>query len=211
MLSSNGGADGFDVFRFDEVAGISSVVPSSTVPPIVVVRVVFDLRLPVAVALERPLVDSAMKQSLTCQHSHKHDPTPTNVKINDVSALITMSVLFGIGSVDVTIIGGSSLKVGGGQFAKPSLANTWEMQTSSSHFRPFVIVSQSMRKTKLSSKWNGVESELQYILTIKGSKHQFDVQCVLNVLQWTQFINKYGNFHHTASFMVIHLFQMVIR
>lgn len=117
MISSNDGADGFDAFC-DEVAGISSVVPSSTVPPSVVVRIVFDLRFPLAVALERPLaVDSAMKQSLTCQHSQRHDPTPTNVKINDVSALITISVLFGIGSVDVTIIRGSSLKPGGGQFA----------------------------------------------------------------------------------------------
>lgn len=117
MISSNTGADGFVVFRSDEVAGISSVVPSSTEPPSAVVRVVFGLRLPVPAVLDRALdVDSAMKQSLTCQHSQRHEPTPINVKINDVSALITMSVLFGIGSLDVTTIFGSSEKSGGGQF-----------------------------------------------------------------------------------------------
>lgn len=49
---------------------------------------------------------SGRKQSLICQQSHKHEPTPTNVNINDVNALITMSVLFDVASLDVTTTGG---------------------------------------------------------------------------------------------------------
>lgn len=116
MSSSNGGAVGFPV-RNDEVAGISSVEPSSTEPACDDVRAAFDLREapPDAFALRELGCDSAMKQSLTCQHSQRHEPTPTNVKINDVRALITMSVLFGIGSLEVTMIGGSSEYPDGGQ------------------------------------------------------------------------------------------------
>lgn len=113
MVSSNGGADGLAVRCVDDVVGISSVVPSSTEPPNAVVRVVFDLRLPLPVELGVP---SAMKQSLTCQHSQRHEPTPTNVNINDVSALMMMSVLSGAGSFDAIIIFGSSENSGGGQF-----------------------------------------------------------------------------------------------
>lgn len=49
---------------------------------------------------------SGKKQSLICQQSHKHEPTPTNVKINEVNALITISVLLVVASFDVTTIGG---------------------------------------------------------------------------------------------------------
>lgn len=102
-MASNAGADGLPIV-FDVVAGISSIVLSSPEPaPNWVVRVVLFVRrlllllFMFAVDVERD-VDSPLKQSLMCQHNHKHEPTPTSVNINDVSALITMSVLFGVGS-----------------------------------------------------------------------------------------------------------------
>lgn len=48
---------------------------------------------------------SGKKQSLMCQHSQRHEPTPTNVNISDVNALITMSVLFAVASLATTIGG----------------------------------------------------------------------------------------------------------
>lgn len=60
-----------------------------------------------------------------CQHSQRHEPTPTNVNISDVNALITMSVLFAVASL-ATTIGGlghtppSSEQNGGGQLLIPS-------------------------------------------------------------------------------------------
>lgn len=63
-----------------------------------------------------------------CQHSQRHEPTPTNVNINDVNALITISVLFAVASL-ATTIGGfgqtppSSEQNGGGQLLMPSFFN----------------------------------------------------------------------------------------
>lgn len=165
LTSANAGADGCNVFCCDDVAGISSVVPSSAEPPSAVVRVAFDRRLfefPAAV-LD---VDSAMKQSLICQQSQRHDPTPTNVNINDVSALIIMSVLFGIGSLDVMMIGGSSEKSGDGQLMMPSLANTSEMQALSSHLSPPLIVSQS---AQLNQQIHLIYSNCNYANVVIGA------------------------------------------
>lgn len=91
------------------------------------------------VAVDRPpfvcVSVSGKKQSFICQHNHKQLPTPTNVNINDVNALITISVLF-VGSFDVTTIGGgqrplSSIQYGGGQLFIPSFSNAFEMHVLS--------------------------------------------------------------------------------
>lgn len=74
-----------------------------------------------------------------CQHSHKHEPTPTSVKINDVKALITISVLLAVASFDVTTIGGfgqfppSSIQYGGGQLLMPSRSNFFDIHVLSKH------------------------------------------------------------------------------